>query len=170
VDTLSYLVSLKLFLIFIFVDQVDLELGIYLSKNESKHIYRETAEEQLAARVRKITNAKASQDPIEVQKIIEEMKLEISGTRLAPLFKAPHAFDFLEALLRRGTYFRQVQIFSRKWMDENMLSSYGAVSVKLHSEIVLSLNYITKSVSQLHASSLFGQCRLCVPSIATPHC
>ena len=111
------------------VAKVDRDLGVYLSRNESKHVYREMTEEALVMAIKEMTEAREMNDK-RLGLAREQQALSLlKKHRASPLLQTPHSCNILIELNRRSAYFRQMDIFKHSWLDQHLLGNSGAVSV-----------------------------------------
>ncbi|KAF8054492.1 hypothetical protein FPV67DRAFT_1460850 [Lyophyllum atratum] len=115
---------------FVFYDleKASTELCNHLSRNEAKHVYKEAEEDRLVLSLREIIEAEKD-SPEAVQKAISSAQAEAARrkTKASALLQTEHARAALLIMTRTGSYYRQCDLFSLRWLSKALLGIHGAI-------------------------------------------
>ncbi|RDB30222.1 hypothetical protein Hypma_010433 [Hypsizygus marmoreus] len=137
--------------VFVFYDQnrTGTELEQHLSRNETKHVYKETAEERLVQLVRQILEARGTP---QWENVCEKTFEAARSTRFSNIFQAEHTRSVLLCMVDFVPYYRHSEIMSTRWLSGALLGVHGGI---LASFICEGINTIKSLFSSFPLLSTF---------------
>ena len=79
--------------------------------------------------IHKIISLRREARGLSTEKEEEAVRETLFGSPVSPLVTAAHSCDTLVAMLKHGQYFRLSEFVKLKWVQENLLGTFGGVSI-----------------------------------------